>query len=406
MPQIPPSDVTNDEAKSILSKYQPILEANLGIGIFAPDEVRPLPRLSTGIVVVDYILGGGLPKGMITEVYGPEGTGKSTFAAQVVKYNQDLDPNFRALMLDFEQTMTKEYLQSLGLDVDMPRLILSQPNTIEEGAILVKSLVPRGLVHMVVWDTPAASQPAALVNSPLTFVEGAKQNSVIAAAMKDVDAGKSSTGSIGLHARVFTHEIAGLLPHIAASGVVFLVPNQLRTTINTWGAGETTPGGRGLKFNAAIRIRLSKTETTKETIDDPILGRGSGAIGQLVNFRTIKNKTAPQERNVVVQLQYGKGFLDMATTLDLAAKRGIVKKAGGGNFELPDGVKIRGTEYVLQHWRDHPESYDKVKMAMLDIPLQAASDLAPETPAPREEFGDGLDEDDAAVDVPEGKVTI
>ncbi len=395
----------NEQALEALNKMTPILEQHLGVGIFVSDEVIPMPRISTGFTVLDYILGGGLPKGLITEIYGPEGTGKSSFATQVIKAQQDLDANFRALYLDFEQTFDQEYARDgLNLDIRKPRFILSQPDTIEEGCLLIKTLVPRGLVHMVVWDTPAASQPAAWVKTPLITAEGSNQNKIINAAMKNIEAGKTDVGQIGLHARVFTHEIAALIPHIKNSNTVFLVLNQLRTTINTWGAGETTPGGRGLKFNAAIRVRLSKTETTKDIVEDSLLGKGTNAVGQVVNFRTIKNKTAPQEKQVTVQLMYGRGFLDRETTFDLAVKRGIIAKGGGGNFELPGGKKIRGTENALKYWDENPIEYDKVRMAMLDTPLSEATDLAPTEELPPTVYDDAAE--DESSDLPEGKVTL
>jgi recombination protein RecA len=357
MPQL----LTNEEALADLGAIEGVLEKHLGIGIFATEEVLPIPRAPTGIAVVDHILGGGLPKGMITEAFGPESVGKTTFFTQMSAYNQKLDPNWRVLYLDFEQTFDMDYsVNGLGLNNKRPNFILSQPKTIEEGAMIARILMSRGLISQVIWDTPASSQPSAIINRKLTEKE-------IREGYRDIESGKSDTGSIGLHARVFSHALASLVPLIAEHQIVFCVPTQIRTTINTWGAGETTSGGRALKFHAAVRIRLSKKDTIKESVSDGYFGTHQAtAVENLVQFHSVKNKTAPPFRLAVCRLRYGVGFLDRETLLDLAVKRGIVKKAGGGNFELPGEKKIRGTQEVIKYWVDNPAEYDKVQAALRD----------------------------------------
>jgi len=359
-----------------------------------------MPRVTTGLAVVDYALGGGLPRGMITETYGPESTGKTTFYLQVAAANQALDPNWRVLFLDYEQTLDREYARDgLGVIMDRPRFILAQPSTIEEGALIAKTLMAQGLVNQVIWDTPAASQPAETIKTPLTDKELKK-------GYKSIEAGKSDTGRIGIHAQVFSYALASLVPVIAEKGIVFCFPNQLRTTINTWGAGETTSGGRALKFYAAIRIRLSKTETVKESVADTFLGTTTQtAVETLVQFRIVKNKTAPPERVVLVRQFFGRGFGDRETLFDLAVKRGIIGKAGGGNFTLPGGKAIRGTGNVLAYWEESPDEYAKVKAALYDIALQNAQDLVEDQHTESAESTDFAD-DDPEVDVPEGRVSI
>lgn len=390
----------NAAALNDLQKLEGILEKHLGVGVFASDEIRPIPRITTGFAVIDYILGGGLPRGMITEIFGPESTGKSTFCAQVAAANQKLDPNFRILYLDFEQTMTKDYLRNLGLDTNRPRLLFSQPSTIEEGALISKVLLQRGLVDMIIWDTPAASQPASMVNEPLTEKE-------LREGYRDIDRGQSNTGAIGLHARCFSHAIAALVPLVAEKNAVMLFPNQIRTQIQAYGAGETTPGGRALKFYAAVRIRLSKKQTVKESVSDSFFGtKQATAVQNNVQFHSVKNKTAPPFRLCEVKLRYGRGFLDRETLFDLAVKRKIVDKAGGGNFSLPGGKRIRGTEAVLQFWEENPEEYLKVVAALRDsVPSTDEYEEVSDT----ETEGASLIEDEVEEDtssIPEGKVSI
>lgn len=352
----------NDEALKTFNKIAPILSKYLEDDVFVPEEALSIPRASTGLEVVDYVLGGGVPYGAILEVFGQESTGKSTFLAQFAAARQAEDENWRVLYLDFEQTMTVKYLQQLGVKTQRPRLFFAQPGTIEEGALLVKLFIKHGLINQFIWDTVTGSRPAAELNTPLTEKE-------LREGFRDIDKGKSDTGTIALHARVFSNALANLVRPIKQNGVIACFPNQIRTTIDTWGAGETTSGGRALKFYASQRVRLSKKETTKESLADEFLGtKQATATENVVQFHVVKNKTAPPFRLTTVRLGYGRGFLDKETVLDLAVKRGVVQKAGGGNYTLPGGKGVRGTEAVLEYWRENPSEYDQTRMALRNSP--------------------------------------
>lgn len=361
---------SNEEVLKEFEKVNPILEKHLGEDVFVSEEIKPVARMDTGFAVINHILGGGLPWGRLVELFGPESTGKSTLAVQILAHEQHRDENFRVLLLDFEQTMTIHDLHQLGMIVKRPRLFFAQPRTIEEGAMLVKLAVEKGWVRGVIWDTPAASQPAATINNPLTEKE-------MREGYRDIEKGKSDTGTIGLHSRVFSYAVAAFVPMIARNDCIMVLPNQLRTTINTWGAGETTPGGRALKFYASQRIRLSKKQTVKESLSDDFLGtKQATAVENLVQMHCVKNKTAPPFRLCDVRLKFDKngkfgGFLDKETLLDLAVRRKIVAKAGGGNFSMvnPDGTelfKVRGTDALIELWESDQALYDKVRAALMD----------------------------------------
>ncbi len=397
------SSLSNEEALKLFNKTEGVMERYFGEGVFASDDIRPIPRTSSGIFVVDYILGGmldqpglfGLPKGGIVEVFGPESTGKTTFAAQCAVAYQRTDPEHnRVLYLDFEHTVSKRYFKQLGMVTDRPHLILTQPTTLEEGAFIAKHLMTQGLVDFIVCDTPAASQPALIVNAPLSEKE-------MREGYRDIDKGKSDVGQIGIHARTFSHALAALVPLVAKTGTVLIFPNQIRTTINTYGAGETTPGGRSLKFHASIRIRLSKKETKKESLADDITGtKRATAVENLIQFHTIKNKTHDPFRLVEVRLAYGRGFLDVETTVDLGVKRKIIDKVAGGNFTSHDGNKVRGTEELLAYY-NKPDNYEGLKAKIVGT-----------TPTDDEyrEVPDGVDIDDDAdkdeLPTQEGKVAL
>jgi recombination protein RecA len=372
--------VTNDEAMVLFKKINPVLEKYLGDDVFVPDEIKEVPRIPSGLTFFDAIVGGGLPRGRITELYGPESTGKSTFFIQAGAFNQKRDPNFRVLYLDFEQTVTTKYLSQLGMIVEKPRLFLMQPATIEEGGLICRIFLGQNLVDMIIWDTPAASQPAATL-APVTDAE-------IRKTFKNIEEGKADTGAIGSHARAFSHMIGGLVAPINQTGCVFCVPNQIRTTINTWGAGETTPGGRALKFYAALRVRITRKQQIKESTADDFFGTKKATnVANLIGFNVVKNKTAPPGRECDIPLVFGIGYQDKQAVFDLAVKRKVIDKAGGGNFKLPDGTAIRGTEAVLLHFEEHPETWQQVldmlgapadweSMELIDPDAVIVSDLA------------------------------
>lgn len=357
-----PALLNTDDALKAFDKIVPILQHHLESDVFVPEKVQPWPRLETGFLILDHILGGGLPKGCITEIFGPESLGKSTICAQLAAAHQRADENNRVLYLDFEQTMDIKRLQMLGVDTKRPRLIFSQPKTIEEGALLTKILVGKGLVNFVVWDTVAASKPAAEINAKLSDGQLKK-------GFKDIDEGKT-TPTIGLHARVFTQALGAINPVIAAQQAIMLFPNQERTTINTYGAGSTTSGGKALRYYAACRIRMSKEDTVKESLEDDFLAtKQSTPVELVIQFHVVKNKAAPPFRKGAIRCDIrssGKGFMELDTIFDLAVKRKVIEKSGY-YFTLPTGKKLKGTEEALTTLRGDEAEFKALREALKKV---------------------------------------
>ncbi len=214
--------LSNEEALGLFRTERTMLTKHLSADIFV-DTVKAttFDRFTSGQTVIDRIMGGtpdtgwGIPRGLLGEIMGPESTGKSSWIGGMIAANQKLDPQFRVLYLDFEQTLDLLYFQNgLGVNIDEPNFILSQPLAIEEGTVLARRLMTLGLVDLIIWDTPAASRPI----KELTVDMGEADIKALAKALKE---GKS-TQEIGLHARVFSHavqEMVGSLMGQDAAGV-------------------------------------------------------------------------------------------------------------------------------------------------------------------------------------------
>jgi recombination protein RecA len=353
--------LTNEDALKDFGTIVPILQHHLESDIFVSEEIQEWPRLNTGFLVLNHILGGGLPKGCIIEVFGPESLGKSTLAAQWAAAHQRSHENARVLYLDFEQTMDTKRLAMLGCKVERPHMFLAQPRSIEEGLLLVKTFVMRGIVDFIVWDTVAASQPAAVINAQISDAE-------LKRGMKDIDEGKVSS-RVAIHALVFSSAVATLNPVIAEHGAIMVFPNQERTTINTYGSGSTTSGGRALKYYASCRIRMSKSDTIKESVADDVLGtKQSTPVELAIQFHVVKNKAAPPFRKGIIRCdirQSGRGFMEAETIFDLGVKRKVIEKSGA-SFTFPSGTKIKGTDNAVKGLRSSQKEMDALRNALLN----------------------------------------
>jgi recombination protein RecA len=347
---------SNDEVLKQFTKALPTLSKHFGDNVFIEDKALPVRRAKTGFEVIDHIFGGGIPFGTLIEIFGPESVGKTTIAIQFAAAIQRAIPDWRVLYLDYEHTVTVRRLRDLGMITSQPRLFFNQPTTIEAGTLLAKTMLQYGWVQMIIWDTPAASRPASEMS--------ALSDTDLRKGFQDIEKGKNDTGQIGLHARVFSHAIGSIIGPIAECGGIAVFPNQVRTTINTYGAGETTPGGRALKFYSSLRVRLSKSETTKESVEDSFLGtKTATATENVIQFHVVKNKFAPPFRLAKVRLAYGKGFLDRETNVDLAIRRHLITKRAGGNFTInyDDGKSMRGTDALYEYI---DANYDKLLEAL------------------------------------------
>lgn len=288
--------------------------------------------ISTGSISLDMALGvGGYPKGRIIEIYGPESSGKTTFALHAIAEAQKAGGY--AAFIDAEHALDANYARKLGVDVD--NLILSQPDTGEQALEIAEHLIRSGAIDIIVIDSVAALVPK-------VEIEG--------------DMGDSH---IGLQARLMSQAMRKLSGVISKSKTVAIFINQIREKVGVmFGSPETTSGGRALKFYATIRLDIRRVEQIKH---------GTDPIGNLTRVRVVKNKVAPPFKVVDVDLIFGEGISRYGEILDLGVKYEIVNKSG--SWFSYNGEKIgQGRENVKQYLRDNPnlstEIEHKIREAM------------------------------------------
>jgi len=278
-----------------------------------------IPVVTTGILSIDLVLGvGGVPKGRIVEIYGPESSGKTTLALHIVAELQKLGGI--AGYVDAEHALDPVYAKKLGVNID--ELYISQPDDGEQALEICEAMVRSAAIDIVVVDSVAALVPR-------SEIEG--------------DMGQSS---VGVQARLMSQALRKLtgITHKTNCIVVFI--NQLRDKIGvTYGSPETTTGGRALKFYSSIRVDIRRAEAIKI---------GESTVGNRTKIKITKNKVAPPFRNCEVDIMYGEGISKLGDLLDLGAQLGLVNKSGSW-FSYGETRLGQGRENAKQYLRDNPE---------------------------------------------------
>ena len=292
------------------------------LGEYKAMEVEAIP---TGALSLDIALGiGGVPRGRIIEVFGPESSGKTTLALHIIAEAQKMGGE--AAFIDAEHALDPVYARKLGVDID--NLIVSQPDTGEQALEITEALVRSGALDVVVVDSVAALVPKAEI---------------------DGDMGDSH---MGLQARLMSQALRKLAGAINKSKTVLIFINQLREKIGVmFGNPETTTGGRALKFYASVRMDIRKTEMMKQD---------GQVIGNRVRVKVVKNKVAPPFREAEFDIIYGKGISKSGNILDLGVNLDIVEKSG--SWFAYDGTRIgQGRENAKKYFEENPEIMAEVE---------------------------------------------
>ena len=329
---IPVSNITNPDKKKALETAIAKIERDYGKGTImrlGDDTPVNVEALSTGSLSLDLALGiGGIPRGRIVEIYGPEASGKTTLALHVVASAQK--SGGEAAYIDVEHALEPAYARALGVDIDS--LLISQPDTGEQALDITESLVRSGAVDVVVVDSVAALIPR-------SELEGEIGDSVV-----------------GVLARLMSQAMRRLAGAISKNNCTVIFINQLRQKIgDMYGNPETTPGGLALKYYASVRIDVRRIETLK--VNGELIGNHTRA-------KVVKNKVAPPFKEAEFDIMYGEGISRVGEIVDLGVKLDIIDKAGAW-FTVRD-QRIQGRDAVKQYLLDNPEVSESIEQEIRD----------------------------------------
>jgi recombination protein RecA len=291
----------------------------------AKDVVAQIPAISTGAVSLDYALGiGGMPRGRVIEIFGPESSGKTTLALQVIAEAQKTGG--MAAFVDAEHALDAQYAKKLG--VDLENLLVSQPDNGEQALEIVEVLVRSGGVDVVVVDSVAALVPRAEIE------------------------GEMGEAQMGLQARLMSQALRKLTGIVSKSKTCLIFINQLREKIGVmFGNPETTTGGRALKFYSSVRVDIRRIGAIKD---------GDTVVGGRTRVKIVKNKVAPPFREAEFDVMYGEGISREGDLLDLAVDRKIVEKSG--TWFAYSGERLgQGRENVKQFLKDNPATFKSIE---------------------------------------------
>ena len=286
--------------------------------------------ISSGCLALDIALGvGGYPKGRIIDIYGPESSGKTTFALQAIAEHQKLGG--RAAFIDAEHALDPVYAKKLGVNID--ELLLSQPDTGEQALEICDALVKSNAISIIVIDSVAALVPQAEID------------------------GEMGDSHVGLQARLMSQALRKLNGTISKTNTTVIFIDQLREKVGVmFGNPETTTGGRALKFYSTIRLEIRKKEQLK---------LGEGVVGNRTTIKVVKNKVAPPFRSCEADIMYGEGVSREGEVIDLAAEAGILDKTGA--WYSYQGEKLgQGKENVKLLLKDNPELTQELESKVRD----------------------------------------
>jgi recombination protein RecA len=302
-------------------------------------EAVQIETISTGSLGLDIALGvGGLPRGRIIEIYGPESSGKTTLALHTIAEAQKVGGT--AAFIDAEHALDPIYAKKLGVDID--NLIVSQPDTGEQALEITDTLVRSNAVDILVIDSVAALVPRAEIE------------------------GEMGDSHVGLQARLMSQSLRKLTGSISKSRCTVIFINQLRMKIGVmYGNPETTTGGNALKFYASVRLDIRRTGQIKD---------GDDIVGNTTRVKVVKNKVAPPFKQVEFDIMYGEGVSKVGEVLDLGVKAGLVEKSG--SWFSYDSIRIgQGRENAKTYLRENPDMADKIEKAIRGNKEQVAEAL-------------------------------
>lgn len=286
--------------------------------------------IPTGSLALDLALGvGGVPRGRVVEIFGPESSGKTTVALHIVAEAQKMGGT--AAFIDAEHALDSLYAQNLGVDLD--NLLVSQPDTGEQALEIAEALVRSGAIDVIVIDSVAALVPRAELE------------------------GDMGDAHVGLQARLMSQALRKLTGVIGKSNTTTIFINQIREKVGVmYGNPETTPGGRALKFYSSVRMEVRRTETLKQ---------GSNMIGNRTKVKIVKNKVAPPFKQADFDIMYGLGISKEGNLLDIGTELNIIKKSGSW-YSYGDERIGQGRENAKEYLKTHPDMAQEIEKRIRD----------------------------------------
>ena len=343
-----PQAAGSDNKLRALDTVMAQIEKQLGKGSvmrLGDEERPPIQVIPTGAIALDVALGvGGLPRGRVVEIYGPESSGKTTVALHAVASAQKAGGI--AAFIDAEHALDPEYAKKLGVDTDA--LLVSQPDTGEQALEIADMLIRSGALDIIVIDSVAALVPRAEIE------------------------GEMGDSHVGLQARLMSQALRKITGAISTTGTTAIFINQLREKIGVmFGSPETITGGKALKFYASVRIDVRRIETLKD---------GTDAVGNRTRAKVVKNKVSPPFKQAEFDILYGHGISREGGLIDMGVEHGFVRKSGA--WYTYEGEQMgQGKENARQFLKDNPDLSEeidrkiKTKLGIGVRPTEAAEDL-------------------------------